>query len=85
MIYKKVARIEEQISAIGIGCWGFGGDWDTTNDHGSSDIVNTAIDEGVNLIAVGGAIIERVSYEVTKYTGTQVRGVNVYIDSMMIG
>ena len=43
------------------------------------------VDEGVNLIAVGGAIIERVSYEVTKYTGTQVRGVNVYIDSMMIG
>ena len=52
MIYKKVARIEEEISAIGIGCWGFGGDWDTTNDSGSAAIVNTALEEGVNLIDV---------------------------------
>ena len=28
MIYKKVKMIQEEISAIGIGCWGFGGDWD---------------------------------------------------------
>ena len=42
------------------------------------------VDNGVNLNAVGEAIISRVSYEVTKYTGTKVRGVNVHIDSMMI-
>ena len=42
------------------------------------------VDNGVNLNAVGEAIISRVGYEVTKYTGTKVRGVNVYIDSMMI-
>ena len=52
MIFKKVSRIEEEISAIGIGCWGFGGDWDTTNDQRSADILNTAIDEGINLIDV---------------------------------
>lgn len=52
MIYKKVERIQEEISAIGIGCWGFGGDWDTTNDQRSFEIVNTAIEEGVNLIDV---------------------------------
>ena len=43
------------------------------------------VDVGVNLTAVGEAIIERVSYEVTNCTGTPVRAVNVYIDSMMIG
>ena len=43
------------------------------------------VDNGVNLNAVGEAIISRVSYEVTQYTGTEVRAVNVYIDSMMIG
>ena len=43
------------------------------------------VDNGVNLVAVGESIIERVSYEVTKYTGTTVREVNVFIDSMMIG
>ena len=56
--------------------------------HGDDTIsidLHIMVDHGVNLVAVGGAIIERVSYEVTKYTGTQVRGVNVYIDSMMIG
>ena len=43
------------------------------------------VDEGVNLVSVGQSIIERVSYEVTQYTGTKVRNVNVYIDSMLIG
>jgi hypothetical protein len=43
------------------------------------------VDTGVNLRAVGESIIERVSYEVTQYTGTKVRAVNVYIDSMLVG
>ena len=42
------------------------------------------VDNGVNLTAVGAAIISRVRYEVAKFTGTQVRSVNIYIDSMMI-
>lgn len=41
------------------------------------------VDNGVNLNAVGEAIISRVGYEVTQYTGTKVRGVNVHIDSMI--
>ena len=43
------------------------------------------VDTGVNLGAVGASIISEVRYVVTKCTGTQVRAVNVYIDSMMIG
>ena len=43
------------------------------------------VDHGVNLSAVGASIISEVRYVVSKYTGTQVRAVNVYIDSMMIG
>ena len=43
------------------------------------------VDNGVNLNALGASIIEQVSYHVTKCTGTEVRAVNVYIDSMMIG
>ena len=42
-------------------------------------------DHGVNLQAVGESIISEVRYVVTKCTGTDVRAVNVYIDSMMIG
>ena len=43
------------------------------------------VDHGVNLQAVGASIISEVRYVVTKCTGTDVRAVNVYIDSMMIG
>ena len=43
------------------------------------------VDHGVNLAAVGASIISEVRYVVHKCTGTQVRAVNVYIDSMMIG
>ena len=43
------------------------------------------VDNGVNLNTVGESIISRVRYEVSKYTGTEVRAVNVFIDSMMIG
>ena len=43
------------------------------------------VDHGVNLQAVGESIISEVRYVVTKCTGTDVRAVNVYIDSMMIG
>ena len=43
------------------------------------------VDNGVNLVAVGESIVSEVSYVVTKCTGTEVRAVNVFIDSMMIG
>ena len=43
------------------------------------------VDNGVNLSAVGAAIISRVRYEVAKYTGTQVRSVNIFVDSMVVG
>ena len=42
------------------------------------------VDNGVNLNAVGASIISEVRYVVTKCTGTEVRAVNVYVDSMMV-
>ena len=42
------------------------------------------VDNGVNLNAVGASIISEVRYVVTKCTGTQVRAVNVHIDSLMV-
>ena len=54
------------------------------NDTISIDL-HIIVDNGVNLNAVGASIISEVRYVVTKCTGTEVRAVNVYIDSMMIG
>ena len=53
-------------------------------DDSISIDLHIIVDNGVNLKAVGEAIISRVSHEVAEYTGTEVRAVNVYIDSMMI-
>ena len=54
-------------------------------DNTISIDLHIIVDNGVNLTTLGESIISRVRYEVNKYTGTQVRDVNVYIDSMMIG
>ena len=54
-------------------------------DSSISIDLHIIVDNGVNLNAVGASIISEVRYVVTKCTGTQVRAVNVYVDSMMIG
>lgn len=43
------------------------------------------VGDGVNLPAIGKAIVDEVRYMVGKCTDAKVRAVNVYIDSMMIG
>lgn len=52
MIYKKVGKIEEEISAIGMGCWNFGGQWDNEIGDNTIKIVHAAIDKGINLFDV---------------------------------
>ena len=53
-------------------------------DDSISIDLHIAVDN-VNMNAVGASIISEVRYVVTKCTGTEVRAVNVYVDSMMIG
>ena len=53
-------------------------------DDSISIDLHIAVDN-VNMNAVGASIISEVRHQVTKCTGTEVRAVNVYIDSMMIG
>ena len=55
------------------------------DDNTISIDLHIMVGDGVNLAAVGNAIIEEVRYMVTKCTGTEVRAVNVYIDSITIG
>ena len=54
-------------------------------DDSISIDLHIIVDNGVNLTAVGNSIISEVRYVVSKSTGTQVRAVNVFIDSMMNG
>ena len=52
MIYRKVEKIQEEISVIGLGCWNFGGDWDDTDDKKSVDIILGAVERGINFFDV---------------------------------
>ena len=54
-------------------------------DNTISIDLHVMVGNGVNLTAVGNAIIEEVRYMVHNCTGTEVRAVNVYIDSITIG
>ena len=58
---------------------------DFNEDDSISIDLHIIVDNNVNLNAVGASIISEVRYVVTKCTGTEVRAVDVYIDSMMIG
>ncbi|MBQ3529857.1 MAG: Asp23/Gls24 family envelope stress response protein [Oscillospiraceae bacterium] len=53
-------------------------------DNTISIDLHVMVGNGVNLTAVGNAIIEEVRYMVHNCTGTEVRAVNVYIDSISI-
>ena len=58
---------------------------DFHEDNTISIDLHIMVDNGVNLNAVGASIISEVRYVVMQHTGTEVRAVNVYIDSMVAG
>ncbi|MBO4418410.1 MAG: Asp23/Gls24 family envelope stress response protein [Oscillospiraceae bacterium] len=56
--------------------------------HGDNTIsidLHIIVDHGVNVPAVAKSIISEVSYVVEKTTATEVRKVNVFVDSMIVG
>ncbi len=58
----------------------------TYNDDGTIDIeLHIAVDPGVNIPAICRSIIGEVRYKVVSATGVEVRNVDVYVDSMIIG
>ncbi len=46
--------------------------------------LHVMMDHGINIAAVGPAIINEVSYVVKNTTGVEVKAVNVYIDSISV-
>ena len=56
-----------------------------TNEDGTLSIdLHIMIDQGVNIPALGQSIVSEVGYMVSKQAETEVRDVNVIIDSMML-
>ncbi len=58
---------------------------ETHEDNSITVDLHVMVDHGVNLTAVGESIISEVRYVLESTTGTKVRDVNVYFDSMSIG
>ena len=54
-------------------------------DNSISIDLHIMVGDGVNLKTIGKEIIDEVRYMVNQCTGTEVRAVNVYIDSITIG
>ena len=50
MNYRELGRTGWQVSEIGFGAWGIGGDWGPVQDDESLAALNKALDLGVNLI-----------------------------------
>lgn len=75
MLFKKVGKIKEEISVIGLGCWNFGGDWDNMSDEKAIELVHAAIDRGINLFDVapvyGFTHAEKVLGEALKRKGAR--------------
>ena len=55
------------------------------DDYTVSIELHIIVDNGVNLAAVSRSIMSEVKYVVSRTTGVEVRNVDVYIDSMVIG
>lgn len=56
----------------------------TPNDDGTISIdLHIMIDQGVNIPALGQSIVSEVRYMVSQQTDTEVKTVNVIVDSMM--
>ena len=57
----------------------------TFHDDDSITIdLHIMVDHGVNIPVVSSSIINEVSYNVTKSTGTKVQAINVHVDSIMM-
>ena len=56
-----------------------------SEDNTISIELHIAVDQGVNIPAICESIMDRVRYQVTKGTGVEIRRIDVFIDSMLIG
>ena len=58
----------------------------TYNDNETISIeLHIAVDQGVNIPVVCGSIMDQVRYQVTNGTGVEVKRVDIFVDSMIIG
>jgi len=55
------------------------------NDNTISIELHIAVDQGVNIPVVCDSIMDEVRYKVTKGTGVEVKRIDVFVDSIILG
>ena len=55
------------------------------NDNSISIDLHIGVDQGVNIPVVCESIKEEVRYKVTKSTGIEIKQIDVYVDTMLLG
>lgn len=55
------------------------------NDDTVSISLHIAVDQGVNIPVVCESIKDEVCYKVTKNTGVEVKHIDIYVESMLLG
>lgn len=48
MKFRKFSDLGWNVSEIGLGCWGIGGNWDDVKDDEAKKLLNRALDNGIN-------------------------------------
>lgn len=55
MQYRRFGTTDWQVSSIGLGCWGIGGQWGEVNDQQALDTLHAAQDAGINFFDTADA------------------------------
>ena len=48
MKYRKFSNLNWNVSEIGLGCWGIGGNWDDVKDDEAMSVLKRSLEKGVN-------------------------------------
>ncbi len=80
MKYRSLGRTGMQISEIGFGAWGIGGQWGTKDDDAAVEAINRAMDQGVNFIDTAAGYGEGHSEQVIARAFRE-RGERCYVAS----
>ena len=48
MKYRKFSDLNWNVSEIGLGCWGIGGNWDDVKDNEAMKVLKKALEKGIN-------------------------------------
>ena len=61
MQYRKFSNTGWNVSEIGLGCWGIGGNWDDVQDLEARKVLKRALDKGINFFDTSDVYGERRS------------------------